>query len=143
MTSQRSIQLAKRVETWQKRLGPLGLLQYTIDSVSCSDSPGGNEWSAACVTPSANYDRARFEFRNDVVDFAYDNDDFEYLDQTILHEWLHVSFQAFENTIELVDDKLSSAQSEIWQEALTHTREQLIDRLARQLYAAFKSDVVQ
>jgi hypothetical protein len=143
LTSRRAIQLAKRVEAWQKRLGPLGLSQYTIDAVSTMDDPGGNEMATACVHPSANYDRCRFEFRNEDVDWAYDNDDFEYLDQTILHEWVHVAFQAFENSIELVEDSLSQGQLDIWKEAMDHSREQLIDRIARQLYAAFKSDVVQ
>lgn len=142
MTSRRAIQLAKRVERWQKRLLPLGLAQYTIDRVTTTDAPGGNDGSAACVHVTADYDRAVFEFRNDVVDWAYDNEDFEYLDQTILHEWLHVSFQDYYNSIFLVGEKLSPDANELWEEAMEHSNERLIDRLARQLYAAFKSDVV-
>lgn len=142
MTSKRAIQLAKRVEKWQSTLGPLGLAQYTIDRISTSDEPGGNPHSAACVTPSGDYDRCVFEFRNDIVDYAYDNDDFEYLDQTILHEWLHVAFQSQQNSIELVHSYLAPMVSEVWEEQLTHELERLIDRLARQLYAAFYSDVV-
>lgn len=142
MTGRRAVQLAKRVEAWQKRLGMLGLAQYDIDRVSTTDAPGSNEYSAACVTPSANYDRAVFEFRNDIVDWAYDNENFEYLDQTIIHEWLHVVFQSQQNAIELVHNKLAPDVAEVWDEQLTHELERLIDRLARQIYAAFKSNVV-
>lgn len=142
MTSKRSIQLAKRVEAWQSHLGPLGLTQYTIDKVSTVDEPGGNPDSAACVTPSQNYDRCRFEFQNDMVDEAYESGDLAYLDQTILHEWLHVAFQRFENAIEMPHDYLAPMVSEIWEEALRQAREQLIDRLARQLYAAYQEEVV-
>ena len=142
MTSKRAIKFAKRVEAWRDCLSTLGLGQYTIDRVTTTDEPGGNPNSAACVTPSANYDRAVFEFRNDIVDDAYESNDFEYLDQTIIHEWLHVVFQSQQNAIELVHDKLAPDVAEIWDEQLTHELERLIDRLARQLYAAFYSDVV-
>ena len=47
MTNRRSIQFAKRVEMWQKRLGPLGLAQYTIDRIVVCESPGGEHSGAA------------------------------------------------------------------------------------------------
>lgn len=142
MTAARCRKFAKRVEAWKARLGPLGLAHYVIDSVKITNAPGGHEHQGACVTPSTNYDRAVFEFRTDLVDWAYENEDFEYIDLLILHEWIHVSFVTFENAIAIAEGHMAPQAEEVWHEALDHAREQLVDRLARQLYAAFKDEVV-
>lgn len=142
MSQARCQKLSKRVVMWGQRLDQLGLAHYRVDSVKTTDEPGDNPNSAACVTASKNYDSAHFEFRNQEVNWAYENEDFEYLDQTIIHEWLHVSFQPYYNAIFLVGDGLSADANRLWEEAMEHANEQLIERLARQIYAAFQSDVV-
>lgn len=143
MTSvKRGIKLAERVQAFQAYLGPLGLAHYEIERVSVVAAPHGNHDSRAAVLTSTDYDTAIFEFRHDLVDEAYDSKDFRVLDQHILHEWVHVAFQDFHNAIYLVGDKLSPDVNEIWEEAMQHANERLVDRIARQLYDSIGSDVV-
>ena len=143
MTDKRQEQFIRRVEMWKKRLVALGLSNYRVDGVELSDAPGGNEGSSACVHASTNYDSAHFSFKNSMVDDAYNSGNFEYLDQCIIHEWVHVAFQDYYNSIFLVGDKLAPDVSAVWEEAMEHANERLIDRLARQLHGAFLADVVR
>lgn len=117
----------------------MGLTHYTIDRVSCVErDPGGREGALAAVTPSHSYDYAIFEFLNSFVDDAYDTGDFESLDSTIIHEWMHVAFQEQTNAIWLIDEQLAPAVKTIWESALENATETLIDRVAQQIYSGLK-----
>lgn len=142
MTNRRSIQLAKRVEAWQKCLEPLGLAHYRIEQVTVEENPDGNERANASVTPSDLYDSAWFSFSSSFVDHCYDDDDLPKLDQVIIHEWLHVAFRDYYAAIALAEEHLSPPMREMWESALNTPHESLIERLARQLYHSFYSDVV-
>lgn len=142
MTTRRTIQLAKRIEAWQRCLPQLGLRQYKIEGVTIEEHPNGNAQAHASVIPSDYYDSAWFSFATEFVEHCYDEDDMEKLDVTIIHEWLHVAFRDYYAAIALVEDQLSPPAQEMWAKALDTPHEALVERLARQIYHAFYSDVV-
>lgn len=124
------IQLAKRVEQWQKRLPLLGVGHVTIKCVTlCDETPGGPQ-AKATVQSSTHYDEAHFWF---TFDFIAECDEAE-LDQTIIHEWVHVAMRDLDSAIESVDEQLSPAVNEVWTDRLEHEREGLVDKIARQIY---------
>lgn len=131
MTKAEAIRLAKRIEKWRDRLIPLGLGHWRIDEVSVVDETPGGPAAGATVTPSHSYDSARFWFTHS---FLADADDRQ-LDETIIHEWLHVAMRDFDQAIESGEFDLASSARDRWSDWVGHEREGLIDKLARQIYA--------
>lgn len=131
MTDEDAISLAERVEVWQHRLAVLGLGHWRIEGVTICDEVPGVNGSEAAVQPSFQYDSATFWFRADFVENAAE----QVLDETIIHEWLHVAMRNLDQAMDSINDSLSPAAREVWQDRINFEREVLIDRLARQIYA--------
>lgn len=128
------IQLAKRVETWQKRLGSLGLGHWRFSLVLCDQTPGGPLAKASAEVSHA-YDTVTFYFTHEFLEDADDRD----LDECILHEWVHVAMRDLDAAIEEADDFLSAASLTLWTDRVGHAREGLVDRLSRQIYALYNA----
>lgn len=126
------INLAKRVERWQKRLGPLGVAHWRIESVTITDAVPGEPGALAAVQPSESYDSVRFYFDAEFIDNCNERD----LDETILHEWIHVAMRDLDVVIHDVEETLPPAAADFWARSIHHAREGLVDRLARQIYAS-------
>ena len=126
-------QLTERIERWQRRLSMLGIDQFRIESVTQTDEiPAAKTAIAnAGVSVSENYDIVHFYFNTDFVSGASK----QTLDETIIHEWLHVAFRDLDNTLSLVRPWMPEATFDMYDDQLFHIRESLIDRLARALYA--------
>jgi hypothetical protein len=99
---------------------------------SLADRPGDGRrqrltGSDASVTPAWRYDSCKFWFRQSYVENATDRE----LDETIVHEWLHVSMRDLDSAIEAAEDQFSPAAREIWEARVLHEREAFIEHLAR------------
>lgn len=120
-------QLAARVALWQERMADTGVGSWRVDSVNKVDeSPSGPD-ALASVQTSNRYDSCSFWFTNE---FLADADD-QTLDETIVHEWLHVAMRNFDNAIDAAAFELSSGSRYQWNDRVDHEREGLIDRLSR------------
>lgn len=131
MTSERAaIKLAERVEEWQDRLRWLGIGHWRIDAVHVDDETPGGPHANATVRASYHYQSCEFWFKHEFVDNANDAE----LDETIIHEWLHVAMRDFDRAVESIEDQLSCSVREVWESRVDHEREGLIDAVARQIY---------
>lgn len=131
MTKREAIKLAQRVEAWQKRLAPLGIGHFRILAVHVVDqTPGGARANASVFTPS-DYDSAEFWFKYDYVEECNEQE----LDETIIHEWLHVAFRDLDDALEVVESWMPEATHNDFENRIDHEREGVIDRLARLIYA--------
>jgi hypothetical protein len=136
MTKREAVKLAKRVEKWQKRLDSLGIAHWRIEGVSIVEEMPSGQSANAAVVPSYQYDSVYFWFWREYVDEANNKQ----LDETIIHEWIHVAMRDFDQAIESVDSELSAGTLASWESRLLHTREGLVDRLARQIYSMYDND---
>lgn len=126
------VQLAKRIETWGKRLAPLGVAHFEIREIVLGDEcPWGDSKrdANASVWTSAHYDVCRFFFSEDFVKGASAYE----LDQTICHEWIHVAMRDHDEAVASPEDYMSSASFGEWNDRVLHEREGLVDRLATTL----------
>lgn len=138
MTTEREgIKLAERIELWQERLRWLGIGHWRIDAVHVVDETPGGPHANATVRPSYHYQSCEFWFRHDYMDECTEAD----LDETIIHEWLHVAMRDLDRAIEAIDDQLTPAARDIWDARVDHEREGLIDAVARQIYFTFEEVV--
>jgi hypothetical protein len=133
-TEKDGIRLGKRIEFWQRRLEPLGVGHWRIDAVHIVDEPTPGREAAACVRPSAHYDHCEFWFKHDYIDNCSARD----LDLTIIHEWVHVAMRSLDNAIEIADDMLGSVVEEVWNARIVHERENLVERISRQIYVLWE-----
>ena len=129
MTDKKAIQLAKRVEFWQKQLSGLGVGHWRIEQVSCVNEVPGAQGSLAGVFPSGQYASATFWFQNEHIDNSTPRE----VDETIVHEWLHVVMRDLDAALDSVDEHLAPAVEEMWKSRVTHEREALVDMLARDI----------
>lgn len=130
------IQLARRVEKWRDRLGPLGLAHWRITCVAiCDETPGGPD-AEATVRTSNTYDSCSFYFNSEFLEDCTE----EELDETIIHEWLHVMMRDLDQAIHAIDFQLAPAAEDQWSSRIQHEREGLIDRLSRQLYRFYDAN---
>ena len=136
VTERDAIKVAKRVEFWRDRMIPLGLSHWRVDQVSVVDEIPGRSTAKATVQPSHSYDSVIFWFDHDFVVEASQRD----LDETILHEWVHVLMRDFDQAIESVEFDLSTAGRERWSDWVNHEREGIVDRLARTLYVLYMAE---
>lgn len=124
------IQLAKRVEKWGKTLSTLGVAHFVIDRVVlCDETPAGRGYCAEVVT-MASYDSASFYFTHNFLEDVEARE----LDQTIIHEWVHVAMRDLDQAITSIDPQLSPAAQHLWCDRVHHEREGLVERLALTLY---------
>ena len=126
-------QLAKRVEKWRGRLQHLGVGHIRIECVTlCDETPGGPQ-AKATVQPSREYDSAHFWFTRDFIENCQEHE----LDETIIHEWVHVAMRDYDTAIEsdVVEDHLAPAAHDAWVDRVDHEREGVVDRVARQIYS--------
>lgn len=142
MTDRRAIKLAKRIEMWQTWLPHLAIGHWRIETVELSEDSPGMHSANASVQPSQDYASCWFWFRESFVDEAYDSGDFNRLDITIIHEWMHVAFRDYYSAISLAEDQLGKPLGEAWEDAMSHANEFLVEALARQFYDAYKAELV-
>jgi len=136
ITERDAIKVAKRVEFWRDRLIPLGLGHWRIDQVSVVDEIPGRTTAKATVQPSHTYDSVIFWFAHGFVTEASLRD----LDETIIHEWVHVFMRDFDQSIESVEYDLSTGARERWSDWVGHEREGVVDRLARTFYVLYTAE---
>lgn len=124
------INLAKRVERWQHRLAPLGISHFRITAVHLVEqTPGGSHAQASVHTPD-HYDNAEFWFKWDFID----NCTADELDQTIIHEWLHVAMRDLDHSIEAVETWMPDQTYADFEETVDHEREGFVERLTRTIF---------
>ena len=120
----------RRVEFWQQTLEPLGLQPWRTN-VSFMDEPEGKDNALAACHTSEAYDTCTFQFAHDHVE---DAEKYQ-LDETIVHEWLHVLFRDYNQSISSVYDQLAPAVAEQWDTQMNHELEGVIEKLARTICA--------
>jgi len=127
------VALAERVEEWQGRLGSLGVGHFFIDEVTLVDETPGGPGAVATVQASRDYEHCHWWFR-----WSYlENCSSDALDQTILHEWVHVAMRDLDRTMDQVEKWMPEATYELYSDLLDSERESLVDRLAHTLFVAF------
>lgn len=130
------IRLAKRVERWQHRLALLGVSHFQFDVHLADELPGERRDADACVQVSGQYDTCSFWFRWSFIE----NCTAAELDQTIIHEWLHVAFRDFDDALEAAEGWMPPRTFEDYDAKVNHEREGIVERLARQLWAFYSTD---
>ena len=118
--------LLKRIEFWQRKLEPLGLKRWRLE-VSYTDEVEGHKGAVATASPSTHYDTVWFQFERAYVEEA----DRWKLDETIIHEWLHVLMRDLDTAIHYASEYMSPQVCELWECQVEHEREGLIEALAR------------
>jgi hypothetical protein len=129
------IQLAKRVEKWGKTLAPLGVAHFDIAQISVGDQSmfpacPDNKYPQAAVQVDPQYDKCWWYFHDDYLEACTAAE----LDQTIVHEWVHVAMRDFDFSLETVEAWLPEAAYTSWEQTVNHEREGLVDRLATMIY---------
>lgn len=124
------IELAERVEEWQERLASLGIGHFVIEAVSIVDATPGGPDAKASVQVATNYDIAHFWFTHE---FLAETEEQE-LEQTIIHEWVHVAMRDLDFSLEPVENWMPPATFQMWDESVDHEREGFVDRIAQSLY---------
>ena len=124
--------LAARIKRWQSRLDYLGIGHWRVSSVDITcNVPGRNANSEAAVWFSSDYDTARFTFNDEFMATCTP----QQLDETIIHEWLHVAQRDIDVHVRLVEERMAASEFDTFDAVFDHLREGHIERLARQLYA--------
>lgn len=124
-------QLGRRVEKWGKRLSDLGVAHWRIEFVAMADELPGDEPTAdACVQCSPTYDNCRFFFSHRFLERA----DAQELDETIIHEWLHVAMRNLDRVYETPEKYMPEATYADWTHRVFEEREHFIDSLSKALY---------
>jgi hypothetical protein len=131
------IQLAKRVEKWGQRLAPLGVSHWRIERVILTDdidSYGRN--ASAGVSTSDFYDDVTWHFQNEWLENCTEQE----LDETIIHEWLHVAWRDLAEVQKRVRTWMPYATFNDHTDAVRHETEGLVDRLSRAMYHLYAGD---
>lgn len=123
------IHMAKRIEGWQKKLASLGVAHFEFELFLLEETPGGPNASATAQA-SRHYDKVVFTFRNDYVEEATDAE----LDQTIIHEWVHVAMRDLDHVLETPETWMPLQTYTDWEAAVDHEREGLVERLSVALH---------
>ena len=131
-------QLRRRVEDWQKALAPLGVGHWRLAECSIVDDVAGASGSNAGVNPSGYYDTCWMQYDRKYVE----NADAQTLDETIIHEWLHVAWRDYQDTIESASTQMSPQAKFLWMDRVDHEAEGVIERLARVLYHFYSRSVL-
>jgi hypothetical protein len=122
-------QLRKRVESWQKKLGPLGIAHWGLRDLSIvddEDMPSGP--AVASVFIPDHYDMFDLYFCREQILIMPDQHE---LDCTIVHELFHVAMRSLDVAINSAAEELHPRQAGEWGVRVHHERENLVDRAAR------------
>lgn len=126
------IELAERIERWQKVLSPLGIGHFRIESVDIADETPSHCGANATARLYRHYDSVQFWFTHDFLDDCTE----QRLDEVIIHEWLHVAWRDYEDVTDRAGEAWMSPQAaKDFSESLEHEQEGLIERHARLIYA--------
>jgi hypothetical protein len=123
-------ELTELIEDWQDKLGTLGILHWRIKEVTIGPSPPGGENANASVWSSSSYDTCEFYFKDSYIEEATQQD----VEETIIHEWLHVAWRDMDRASEAGASWFTQAAWDDWSARFDHEREGLIDRLSRAFY---------
>jgi len=126
-------QLAKRVEAWKDRLEFLGLGHWRIDGVGILDDIPDTENSVACVQTAHLYDNFRMFFRRDYIEESDEAD----IDETIIHELIHVAMRNLDRTYETVEEWMPRHTFADFMVTVGFEREAFVERLARTIYGLY------
>jgi len=126
-------QLLRRVEKWQTVLEPLGLGHYRIDVKVEAETPAGPTAIAACEI-SEHYDNVTIHFTWDLIDEG----DEQKIDETIIHELLHVVWRDMDVLVRSIEPWMPEATYEDFGSRVYHEREGIVERIARAIYASHK-----
>lgn len=91
-----------------------------------------NAYPCAAVQVDPKYDKAWWYFHDE---YLSDCEEYQ-LDQTIIHEWLHVAMRDLDFSLGLVETWMPEATYKSWEQTVDHEREGLVERLATLLYQA-------
>lgn len=130
--------LEKRVRQWQQSMPCLGLAHWRIEIKILEELRDDRETNASVVC-SSHYDTAWMEFERSFLNEAEEAQ----VDQTIVHELVHMAMRDFDNAISDVYVSLGQPARAIWMDHVDHAREGLVERLARTLYYTSRPDVVR
>lgn len=129
--------LGDRVRLWQQRLAPLGVAQWRIEKIIIGGTaPSGSEDAHASAGVSSSYESVRFFFDDTFIAGCSRNE----LDETIVHEWLHVFGRDLDEVRERVKRWMPEMTFEDYTDTYTHAREGEIDRLARFIVYLFNHE---
>lgn len=98
-----------------------------------------DEQASAGVKPSSYYDHCWMRFQKTWLENADERE----LDETIIHEWLHVSWRDMTDAIEQIEPELGLGQRLSWHARIEHETEGIIERTARALYDFYTKNVVR
>lgn len=119
--------LLNRIEFWQRKLQPLGLRQWRPEVTYTEEVEGTRYDAVASCSTSTHYDSVWFQFQQEYVR----TQPRWKLDETIIHEWLHVLFRDLDAAVGYAEDYMAPQVREMWDMQVEHERERLIESLAR------------
>lgn len=120
-------QLLKRVKFWQRTLVDLGLQHWRIEDCEIVDETSHGPTAAASVGTSKQYASVWFQFRREFLSEAPP----EKLDETIIHEWLHVFLRDLEEAKDGAQSWLPDASWTDFEERYDHETEGVVEAMAR------------
>lgn len=127
-------QLHNRVMYWAEHLPSLGLAHWNA-TVVIVEAPNDNPDSAACVECMDDYDYCTMQFKRSFLEANADEDSWDEIDKVIIHEWLHVLFRDYDNTIESIHSHLNTPVRALWSIQCLHELEGVIERMTLALWS--------
>lgn len=120
-------ELLKRVKFWQTTLVDLGLQHWRIEECLIVDETDHGPTAAASVGTSKQYASVWFKFRRSFLEEAPP----ERIDETIIHEWLHVFLRDLEEAKDGAETWFPAASWTDFYERYEHETEGVVEGLAR------------
>lgn len=120
-------QLRGRVEFWQRALTELGVGHWRIEECEIVEETGGGPRSSASVGTSNDYASVWFQFRKDFLDTA----EGDKVDETIVHEWLHVVLRNLEDAKDAAETWFPPATWTDFDQRYEHETEGVVEAMAR------------
>lgn len=117
-------QLATRVRYWQKRIPDLGVSHWRLESLKVDDECHGG---LAAIRKREDYDSFDMEIQTEYLRDGSLRD----MDETIVHELLHLAFRDLDDTIAHAETWMPDATYQDFDGHIDHEREGLVERLAR------------
>lgn len=118
-------QLVKRVTFWQKKLG-LDHWDIEVEVVESPHASGNSNLATAACWSSDTYDNAKIEIREDYAEWELED-----LDQTIIHELMHIVTRDIDRTARLLREEIGASAWNLYSAVWDREIEGLVDRLAK------------